>query len=122
VRAEAAAESGSAALLEQALKIASKSGVTPQGQPQPLTEAEDPRTAAVEGWIGGYSVPAHMGNADVTLKLGFVRRGDLNFTFVLCSPKSTTDLLSALRAQRTLEIVRARLELPTNAPKKKRSH
>ena len=75
----------------------------------------------MEGWIGGYSVPAHMGDADVTLKLGFLRRGDLNFTFLLCSPKATTNLLSALRAQRTLEIVRASLQLPISATRKKRS-
>jgi hypothetical protein len=112
VRAAAAADGGVDALVEKALQVAAKAAVHVQAKPVRLSDEEDPRSLAVEGWLGGYSVPARMGTADIILKLGFVRREGLDFTFLLCSPQPSVDLLNALRAQRTLEIARASLELP----------
>ncbi|HTU60229.1 MAG TPA: hypothetical protein VMF89_17385 [Polyangiales bacterium] len=118
VRAAAAADGGVDALLEKALQVAAKSGLSAQAKPVWLTDEEDPRSIAVEGYLGGYSVPARMGTGDIILKLGFVRREGLDFMFVLCSPKPSVDLLNALRAQRTLEIARASLELPLKGKSK----
>ena len=119
VRAAAAADGGVDALVERTIQIAAKSGVSAQAKPVRLSDEEDPRSIAVEGWLGGYSVPARMGTADIILKVGFVRREGLDFTFLLCSPQPSADLLSALRAQRALEIARASLELPIKAKSKK---
>lgn len=85
------------------------SGVTPLQPGQPLSEADDPRSMAVEGWLGGFEGRAHMGQSDVSTRLGYVQRGNVTFSFALLSPLPTDDPLTALRAQRAFEIARATL-------------
>jgi len=98
-------------LRESALSQVASAGVAPAGPLRPLSEEEDPRALAVEGWLGGFAGEARMGESDVALRLGFVRLGEVTFSLSLLSPLTGDDRLAALRAERAFEIERFTLEL-----------
>ena len=75
----------------------------------PLTEQSDPRSVAAEGWIGGFDLLGQAGGEPIALRLGFLDRKGLIFTFTVLSPLAKDDLLISLRTQRTFEITRAKL-------------
>jgi hypothetical protein len=86
-------------------------GFQSTGGMRPVTEAEDPRAAAIEGWLGGVTGDGRLGDAEVTVRIGFVNRADSVASFLLLSPKREDDTLVALRAQRAFEIGRATLRI-----------
>jgi hypothetical protein len=110
VRCERAPASDLPALQRDTIAMLQKSGVATKGDLQQMNETADPRAVAVQGWLGGFRGIAHMGTDDVIVTLGFVRRGDLTFTFALCNPKANANPVVALRAQRTFEVARATLK------------
>lgn len=73
---------------------------------RPVPEPEDSRAGAVDGWLAGYRAEGQLGSADIQIRAGFLQRGPLVFTIVLCTPKLDDDTLVHLRAVRTFEIVR----------------
>jgi hypothetical protein len=99
------------ALKAEALASVERSGFATEAEFQPLTEDDDPRSIAVEGWLGGFSVDGTIAGGDVSLRLGFVVRDDVVFTFSLLSPRLENNPLNALRAIRVFEIARATLAL-----------
>lgn len=89
-----------------------RSGFTPDPTTQrPLTEADDPRSIAIEGWRGGLSTRGKIAGGEVSVRLGFVTRNNLDVTFALLSPLSEDNPLVALRALRVFEIARATLRV-----------
>lgn len=76
-----------------------------------LTEENDPRSIAVDGWVGGFDFIGEVNGTEVALLAGFVDRGGVTFTFTLLGPLPSADLLGALRCRRVFEIARATLEL-----------
>lgn len=98
-----------AALHEKSLAQLRRGGVVPLPGEQPLSADEDPRALGVEGWLGGFSGRARMGDSEVATRLGYVQRAELSFSFALLSPLMADDPLTALRAQRVFEIARATL-------------
>lgn len=78
---------------------------------EPLTEENDPRAIAVEGWVGGFNFIGEVNGNEVALTAGFVDRGGIAFTFTQLGPLPAADLLGALRCRRVFEITRATLEL-----------
>ena len=109
-RRAAIAQESRARWLGDALAMLRRSGLVDMGSPREVTEADDPRTVGVEGWCGGYQGEGRVGEADLDWRLGFVARDEILFTVALYSPKRAEDLLSALRARRAFEIVRATLD------------
>jgi len=100
-------------LWNDARRMLEASGVAITSSPTHTTTHDDVRALAVPGWLGGYLADAHLGSADISLRVGFVVRGPVIFTLAVCSPKLQDDALVALRAQRAFEIVRAGLETPS---------
>lgn len=100
-------------LWNEARRMVEASGVKVTSAPKHLTTTEDPRALAVQGWLGGYLADAHLGTADITLRVGFITRANLIITITACSPQLQDDPLVTLRTQRTFEITRAGLELPS---------
>jgi len=82
-------------------------GFSATGAPAPLTEDDDPRAAAVPGWLGGFSVSGHSAGSDATARLGFAHRDGVLLTWLAISPTAHDDPMVALRAQRAFEIARA---------------
>jgi len=80
------------------------------GAPVPLTGDDDPRAAAVAGWLGGFLLNGHLASSDATARLGFAQRNGLLITWLLLSPTAHDDLIVALRAQRAFEMARATAE------------
>lgn len=82
----------------------------------PLSEQDDPRGGAVDGWLGGFAgeekVSENGSDTDVAVRLGFIRRGGVTFSLVALSAPVRDDTLAAFRTQRAFEIVRDSLELP----------
>lgn len=115
VRAQrTAGESKSPAL--QGLKTDSlgrlgRAGVTLAGPVRPLSEKDDPRAAAAEGWLGGFAATGRWGAADVDTRIGFVERPGVTFSFMLISPLMRDDSVVAMRALRALEIARSTVRL-----------
>ncbi|MDB4985892.1 MAG: hypothetical protein JWN04_1070 [Myxococcaceae bacterium] len=112
VRAERASSDGPpvlAKLVARASRMLAKSSITLKSAPKHVPDDQDIRSAAVEGWLGGFTADAHVGTSDVVVRLGFVERSSVIFTLALCSPKLEDDVLVALRAQRAFEIVRSGL-------------
>jgi hypothetical protein len=99
-------------LHEASLDSFRKAGVIAKGTDRPLTEDEDPRSIAVEGWLGGFTGKAQMRGTVVATRLGYLHRSDVTFSFALLSPLLSDDLHTALRAQRVFEIARATLSQP----------
>ena len=89
-----------------ALAVMAKAGFTTSGPLQSLTEKNDPRSAAVRGWKGGFLVSGRLGQAEAVARLGFVDDDGLSFTLIGISPPLADDALVALRAQRAFEIAR----------------
>jgi hypothetical protein len=96
--------------LEQGFFNLQRSGFTPDSATQrPLSEEEDPRSIAIEGWRGSVAVGGHIAGGEVRVRLGFVTRGDLDVTFALIKPPLADNPLVALRTLRVFEIARATL-------------
>jgi hypothetical protein len=110
-RAPQPAPPASDALKVEALASVERSGFATGAELLPLTEDDDPRSIAVEGWLGGFTADGTIAGGDVSLRLGFVVRGDVVFTFSLLSPRLANNPLNALRAIRVFEIARATLSL-----------
>jgi hypothetical protein len=98
-------------LLSDTLAMLEKSGLVLAAEPQPIAEEADPRSLGVEGWLGGFQGQGRVGEAELTVRLGFIARADVVFELALYSPRREDDLITALRAQRAFEIVRAELTL-----------
>jgi hypothetical protein len=89
-----------------------RSGITPNEVTlQELTKDSDPRSIAVPGWLGGYVLDGENGGSEVSMRLGFVERDEIAFTFMTLGPRLRNNPLVALRTQRVFEIARATLEL-----------
>lgn len=111
-RAEGTPEPSFDERVEQGLFNLQKSGFTPDpATQQPLTEDDDPRSIAIDGWRGGVRVSGQIAGGEVSVRLGFVTRGDVSVTCVLLSPPLKDNPLVALRTLRVFEIARATLEL-----------
>jgi len=99
------------ALLAAAAVKLQRAGFTPSQSPRLLTVEEDPRARAVPGWRGGFVGKGHMAKADVTSRMGFIARPGYSMTLLMLSPLLEDDPLTALRAQRALEIACSTLEI-----------
>lgn len=99
------------ALLSVAAAKLKRVGFAPTQAPRPLTAEEDPRALAVPGWRGGFIGKGHLAKADVISRMAFVSRPGYNISFLLLCPLFENDPLTALRAQRALEIARDTLEV-----------
>ena len=97
-------------------KLRRSFGFTPSQAFVPLTEADDPRAEAVDGWLGGFAGEEKVSNngsdTDVAVRLGFIRRGGVTFSLIALSAPVRDDTLAALRTQRAFEIARDTLEVP----------
>jgi hypothetical protein len=87
-------------------------GYVPSRPFQPLTEQDDPRGEAAEGWLGGFAGEERSGDSDVAVRLGFLRRGGNTFCFSALSAPVRDDTLAAFRTQRAFEIARDSLGVP----------
>lgn len=117
VKAQRASSEGPArdlaALRDDSLARLKRSlGYVPSQPFQPLTLTDDPRSEAVEGWLGGFSGEAKLADNDAAIRLGYVRRGGLTFSLLAISAPVRDDTAAALRTQRAFEIARATLRLP----------
>ena len=115
VRAEQLAKDQPAPSLEErkadAILHLARSGITAdEGSFVPLTEESDPRSIAVEGWVGGFEFTGQAGGSEVALRVGFLDRKGVAFALTMLGPTAKDDLLVALRTQRAFEITRATLE------------
>jgi len=99
------------ALTAKGMKRLTAAGFQAAAPLKPLDTGEDPRAAAVEGWLGGLSGTGRLAAAEVIARLGFVLRGRTVATFLSFSPRLEDDTLVALRTQRAFEIARATFEL-----------
>jgi hypothetical protein len=88
-----------------------KGGITLAGPLEPSTDRNDPRTPAVEGWLGGATGRGRLSGGDVAVRMGFIRQAGITVSMSMISPTIGDDTLAALRAQRTFEIARDTLEL-----------
>jgi hypothetical protein len=96
-------------LSSRALEKLAGFGFVAAGPRVPLTDENDPRAAAVPGWLGGLLVDGRVPAAEATARLGFAERQGCLITWQAVCPTLHDDLLVALRAQRLFEIVRATL-------------
>jgi hypothetical protein len=85
------------------------SGYQPSEPAAPLTEAEDPRSAAVKGWLGGFFDRGRLLEGEVWVRRGYIERDGLAYSLLLISPLRSSNPIVWLRAQRTFEIARATL-------------
>jgi hypothetical protein len=97
-------------------KLRRSFGYTPSQPFVPLTEADDPRGEAVDGWLGGFAgeekASDNGSDTAVAVRLGFIRRGGVTFSLIALSAPVRDDALAALRTQRAFEIARDTLEVP----------
>lgn len=110
-----------AALRDEALAKLRKSFNYVSSRPfLPLTEQDDPRGGAVNGWLGGFAgeekVSENGSDTDVAVRLGFVRRGGVTFSLIGLSAPVRDDTLAAFRTQRAFEIARDTLEPADQTP------
>jgi hypothetical protein len=102
---------GASANLDQlqasATSALARAGVEIGGALRPLSEDDDPRAAAVKGWLGGFQGEGKLGTSEVRLRIGFVDRDGHDASFLMISPLLLDDPLTALRAQRAFEIARS---------------
>jgi hypothetical protein len=106
-----------AALRDDCLaKLRKSLGYAPSVPFEPLTEQDDPRAEAVDGWLGGFAgeekINENGADSDVAVRLGFIRRGGSTFSLIALSAPLRDDTLAAYRTQRTFEIARDTLEVP----------
>jgi hypothetical protein len=85
------------------------SGVTAVGSSTQLTTDDDPRSIAIDGWLGGFHGHARMLGTTIEALRGYVVRGDTVFTLLALSPLLQANPLASLRARRVWEIARASL-------------
>jgi hypothetical protein len=95
----------------QAAARLQRSGVTELGPREPINVTDDPRAAAVDGWLGGSVGSGELSGAETTVRLGWVDHAGRLLSFVALSPPLARAPLTALRAQRAFEIARASLQL-----------
>jgi hypothetical protein len=110
VRAErhaAGAKPAVSELITNAKKKVEAAGAQLISEPQPTAAQDDPRATAITGWLGGYIANGRLGDSDVDVRMGFVQNEKLSFTMIMLSPKQKSDVLTALRARRAFEIIRA---------------
>jgi hypothetical protein len=89
-----------------------RSGIAPdESTLRELTQALDPRSLAVEGWVGGYTLAGQIGESEIELRLGFVERDGASLTLMTLCPPLAKNLLVSLRTLRVFEIARATLSL-----------
>jgi hypothetical protein len=88
-----------------------RSGFSPKAEMRTLSGDDDPRAAAVKGWLGGFVGQGRFGDSDVMMRTGFVQRGGVVFSLTMMYPPAADDVQVALRAQRTFEIVRSTVAL-----------
>jgi hypothetical protein len=88
-----------------------RSGITQLGAREAMDATTDPRSAAVDGWLGGSIGSGDLAGAETTVRLGWLEHSGRLLSFVALSPPLSLAPLSALRAQRTFEIARASLQL-----------
>jgi hypothetical protein len=109
-RADGAPEPSLDDRTQHALVNLARSGFTPDKDSQrPLTPEDDARSIAVEGWRGGVMLTGKIAGGDVSVRLGFIDRGNVSVTFSLLSPPVQANPLIALRTLRVWEIARATL-------------
>jgi len=106
-RSEGAPVAPVEARLADAMDRLKKAGLAVTSPPRRLTEDEDPRAAAVEGWLGGFVGQGRIGTSDVVTRVGFIERDGVAVTFSSMSPIPTDDPLAALRAERAFQIARS---------------
>lgn len=116
VKAEAREKGAPAPTLEErksevVLHLSRSGIIAKEDSFEPLTEENDPRSIAVDGWVGGIDFVGEVNGNQVALTVGFVDRGAVAVTFTLLGPLPSADLLGALRCRRVFEITRATLEL-----------
>lgn len=98
-----------ASLEDSARTRLGRSGYQPAEPATQLTEADDPRSAAVKGWLGGFCERGTLLGGEVWVRRGYVEREGVVYSFSLISPLRSGNPLVWLRAQRTFEIARATL-------------
>lgn len=81
-------------------------------EPRRLTVEDDPRSEAVDGWLGSFVWNGAMKGGAVSARAGFLDRSDKTFVFTLIGPRLEDDPLIALRSQRAFEIARSSLVMP----------
>lgn len=81
-------------------------------EPRRLTVEDDPRSEAVDGWLGSFVWSGAMKGGAVSARAGFLDRSDKTFVFTLIGPRLEDDPLIALRSQRAFEIARSSLVMP----------
>jgi hypothetical protein len=106
-----------AALRDDCLaKLRKSFGYVPSRPFEALTEQDDPRGEAVDGWLGGFAgeerVRENGADTDVAVRLGFIRRGGSTFSLIALSAPVRDDTLAAFRTQRAFEIARDSLGVP----------
>jgi hypothetical protein len=54
-----------------------RSGITPdESRAHELTQDIDPRSIAVDGWLGGYTLTRQFADSKAALRIGFMKRDD----------------------------------------------
>lgn len=102
-----------AALRDDSLaKLKKALGYVPSQPFRPLTLADDPRSEVADGWLGGFVGEAKLADSDAAVRLGYIRRAGVTFSFLALSAPVRDDTLAALRTQRAFEIARDTLQLP----------
>jgi hypothetical protein len=86
------------------------SGFVPAQASEPRPERDDPRAAAVAGWLGSFVVDGTLQDAPVTTLRGYLLRNEVVFTLLLISPRRDANPVVWLRALRAYEIARATLK------------
>lgn len=94
------------------LALLEGAGLVKRAAFEPFTDAQDPRAAAVSGWLGGFVGDGIMQGGRVHVRTGFVDRAHSTFTYTLIGPLLADDKLTAMRAQRAFEIARSTLVTP----------
>jgi hypothetical protein len=97
---------------ENIARLRKSFGYVPSRPFEALTEQDDPRGEAVEGWLGGFAGEEKSGDSDVAIRLGFLRRGGNTFCLSALSAPVRDDTLAAFRTQRAFEIARDSLGVP----------
>lgn len=83
--------------------------VATEASTQPLMPRDDPRSIAIDGWLGGFVGHAQMHGTTVEALRGYVVRAETVFTFLALSPLLPAHPLAWLRTRRAWEIARATL-------------
>lgn len=98
--------------IEHAIASLERSGFTRSADSQHvLTEEDDPRSIAIEGWRGGVTLTGEITGGAVNVRIGIVDQSNTTVTFTALSPPLRDEPLIALRTQRVFEIARATLEV-----------